>query len=56
MRPPPGGQPISDHVELESRDRDVVREDFGQVRDIARVTTAVANGDLGQKIMVELKG
>ena len=28
----------------------------GQVRDIARVTTAVANGDLGQKIMVELKG
>ena len=28
----------------------------GQVRDIARVTTAVANGDLGQKITVELKG
>jgi HAMP domain-containing protein/CheY-like chemotaxis protein/Skp family chaperone for outer membrane proteins len=26
------------------------------VRDIARVTTAVANGDLGQKITVELKG
>ncbi|HEX8693587.1 MAG TPA: HAMP domain-containing protein, partial [Longimicrobium sp.] len=28
----------------------------GQVRDIAQVTTAVANGDLSQKITVELKG
>ncbi|HET7461026.1 MAG TPA: HAMP domain-containing protein, partial [Longimicrobium sp.] len=28
----------------------------GQVRDIARVTTAVANGDLGQKITVDVKG
>ncbi|HET6231761.1 MAG TPA: HAMP domain-containing protein [Longimicrobiaceae bacterium] len=28
----------------------------GQVRDIALVTTAVANGDLSQKITVELKG
>jgi HAMP domain-containing protein len=28
----------------------------GQVRDIARVTTAVANGDLSQKITVDVKG
>src|SRR5260370_7968247 len=27
-----------------------------QVRDIARVTTAVATGDLSQKIMVEVRG
>src|SRR5205085_10171573 len=27
-----------------------------QVRDIARVTTAVANGDLSQKILVDVRG
>ena len=28
----------------------------GQVRNIAQVTTAVANGDLSQKITVDVKG
>ena len=28
----------------------------GQVRDIAQVTTAVANGDLSQKITVDARG
>ena len=56
-RRPGQGQGVAGHVEGPDRQRQLMAGNLtGQVRNIAEVTTAIANGDLSKKITVDVKG